>query len=524
MSDSLSRLMTHLIPHVLRRLSAALLLTTAIGTAALAQSLPDISPDQIADDVERRYDERTGETEYVAASFDPFENEALLAGSAHLRSASEALTIGGEFVEDGAFLDISVMYTANSADSFDVRGFEQVDYLSGQAAGIIRYDRKTLDCSRSTNAITYNDDYYRGASYGYIAGLYRIFPRYRGHRNYGWTRSSWNRGLWGDWRRRSPGYNRHIIGNPGPRGRYNAGRRHHDDDARPSRRHRTNTDRSRDHRGGNSDGVRGNGPRRNGAAPRPRRNEDTRTRGPRRDGASTRPRTRDLDASNGDRNRRVREARPNTPRATATSRPPRVRTPRAETPRNNSPKVPRNRPAVQTVKTPPPPKSRPNRPARTERPAPTRTERPTRTKTPTRTNRATDRTFKSSNPRNDNGKAHRRFFPMVGGYGYAHTDVVVSYRCVKEERLTVHIPQERLDAARFDGLTVMMVDNAGRETPVFVPPNYVEGFNRAAYQQDAAYDDYSSGRYRIEPQTQYKAPTTPPSNQPIIYGDPGYPQ
>jgi hypothetical protein len=45
--------------------------------------------------------------------------------------------------------------------------------------------------------------------------------------------------------------------------------------------------------------------------------------------------------------------------------------------------------------------------------------------------------------------------------------------------LTVHIPQERLDAARFDGLTVLVLDRTGQEIPVFVPPNYIEGFRQA---------------------------------------------
>ena len=50
---------------------------------------------------------------------------------------------------------------------------------------------------------------------------------------------------------------------------------------------------------------------------------------------------------------------------------------------------------------------------------------------------------------------------MVGGYSRANT--YVDYRCLKEETLTVHIPQERLDAARFDGFAVILLDNAGRE-------------------------------------------------------------
>lgn len=527
--------MTHLIPRFIGRFSTALLLTSVLSVGALAQSLPDISPDQIADDVERRYNERTGATEYVAASFDPFENERYLAGSAYLRSADEAITINGDFVEGGAFLDITAVYTANSADSFDVRGFEQVDFLSGTRAGLIRYDRETLDCSRSTNAITYDDEYYRGASYGYVAGLYRLYPRYRGHRHYGWTRHSWNRGIWGDWRR-DRALRRHIRDHR-RRQRARGIDRHHDSDSRPGRRHRGNHNGWRDRRDHNSDrdrrrrrhadGANPRGPRGEEATPRPRRNDDSRTRGPRRNGPETRDRNRERerdrvrdrerDTPRGDRRvRRDSTPRVRTPRTNPpTSRPPRMPRVRNDPPRNNSPKVPRNRPAVQTVKTPPPPKSRPRRPARSER--------------PTRVNRATDRAFKNRNSPPKTGKAHRRFYPMVGGYSRIHTDVAISYRCVKEERLTVHIPQNRLDAARFDGLTLMMVDNAGREVPLFVPPNYIEGYRRAAV--PAARADYGYDRYNEAPAPRVSAPRVsapsaplPSSREPIIYGDPGYPQ
>jgi hypothetical protein len=58
----------------------------------------------------------------------------------------------------------------------------------------------------------------------------------------------------------------------------------------------------------------------------------------------------------------------------------------------------------------------------------------------------------------------------------------VNTQCAREERLSVHIPQERLEASRFDGLTVLVLDRAGREIPVYIPPNYVEGFRQAVAQ------------------------------------------
>ena len=70
------------------------------------------------------------------------------------------------------------------------------------------------------------------------------------------------------------------------------------------------------------------------------------------------------------------------------------------------------------------------------------------------------------------------FLPMASSWS---RNVVrnVDVQCAREEMLTVHIPQERLDAARFDGLTVLVLDRNGQELPVFVPPNYIEGFRQA---------------------------------------------
>lgn len=52
--------------------------------------------------------------------------------------------------------------------------------------------------------------------------------------------------------------------------------------------------------------------------------------------------------------------------------------------------------------------------------------------------------------------------------------------CAREETLRVFLPAERLDAARFDGLNLIVLDREGYETPVFIPPNYIEGFRLAA--------------------------------------------
>jgi len=66
------------------------------------------------------------------------------------------------------------------------------------------------------------------------------------------------------------------------------------------------------------------------------------------------------------------------------------------------------------------------------------------------------------------------------GTGYSR-DVVrnVEVDCAREETLSVFIPAGRLDAASYDGLTILALDVEGREYPIFIPPNYIEGFNQA---------------------------------------------
>jgi len=103
--------------------------------------------------------------------------------------------------------------------------------------------------------------------------------------------------------------------------------------------------------------------------------------------------------------------------------------------------------------------------------------------------------------------------------------VHVSTRCAREETLTLHIPEERLDAARFDGMTVLLLDRQDREIPVFIPPNYIEGFRQAA--SNVTYPVRSLPTPPLYSEPIYSDPPAEPLHgsrdprQPIIYGDPG---
>jgi len=114
--------------------STALLLTTALAIPALAENLPEISPRQIANDVELRYNPDTGVREYTAPTFDPFEEDETMAGTANLRSVSNAVTIDGQPLRGGALLDLTFYYSSPTSDPYDVRGFEEAVFLSDDYA------------------------------------------------------------------------------------------------------------------------------------------------------------------------------------------------------------------------------------------------------------------------------------------------------------------------------------------------------------------------------------------------------
>lgn len=540
----LGNIMTQYIPQMFRSFSAALLLSSGLSGLALAQSLPDIAPETIANDVERRYDARTGQTEFVAGSFDPFEGDDQLAGSAALRSNTGAVAINGQYVTGGAMLDVSTIYTANSADSFDVRGFEQARFHSGQPVDVIRYDRATLDCTRDTHTVSYDDSYYRGASYGYIGGLYRLYPRYRGHRLFGWNRGSWNRGTW---RRGHNGGYQLGLGRGFSDGDYRRRRGAHVGDGVRPRRDRDGTrerNRARDReQARDRDRAADTAASRNDDWRRRRNSEDSNSRRvPREDSAASdvprRPRdgrragTRGPAGFDAGTWRRGPEARAErrqetsdrrnedswrTGRArdgdsTAQTRRPRIRKAERRAVRKAAPQAARALPAV-SAPAPAPKRAQTPKPRKQERSRPNRSSKPAWASKP-KVNRAVDRTFKRSGSQGNWKTKKRNFYPE----SYQRTDVRVSYRCMKEEKLTVHIPQDRLDAARFDGFAILLMDNAGREVPVFVPPNYVEGFRQAAGMTGTQSGIRERGLSRGF--TPSSPAVTPSSRQPIIYGGP----
>lgn len=524
--------------------------------AAEVTFLPDIPADQIANDTVRSYDSRSGVSIVTAPTFDPFEQDNTVAGTAALRTGPSETTIDGRRVSGGAYLDLKMIYTSPSDDPYDLRGFERSFFVSGEPVNRIRQETRTLDCAANTADVTYQEDYYSGFdNYGYLAGLYLLLPQYRGHRGF-WSGGSRYRPSagWSDWRRRGG------IGKfGGYHGGYYAGHGfRRGDDGRGSGRRGDggntdtpvgrSTDNNRSERHNGRDRVMGGS-----AANREyRRQRGVVTGGPlqtsrgnnRAELSNERAATERAERRNASRNqdRSARRAtRRSSPIARTTSQPiartgrPAIRetisnrrvnpagaTPspiaRQSSPRSGSRPVSRpfSQPKSRAVSRPAPIQRPVQRPVQRSEP---RTERKSNTKpfksrsSSRRLNREVDRSFRK-NTRAQRGKRMEFFpqlgVPMLGGYSRPHT-VVTNYRCVREETVTLHIPQERLDAARFDGMTLVVVDNADRDVPVYLPPNYIEGFRRA------------TGRVTSYQSSPYTVPsTTVVTPQPRYQG--GYPQ
>ncbi|WP_026941231.1 hypothetical protein [Hellea balneolensis] len=513
-------------------ISTALLLTTALASPAFAESLPEISPRQIASDVEVRYNPQSGVKEYIAPSFDPFEEDRSMAGTASLRSVSNATTIDGQSVRGGALLDMTFYYNSASNDPYDTRGYEDAVYLSGEYAPVTLRNNRILECNEQVqDVVYYHEDYYRPSLY---VNLFRPYRHYRGHyrydrfgdrgfgRAYGYSRGY--RGYRGrngyrgrlDRHDRRSNRNRRgsttdqIIDRSVDRARRTVTQREERAatgrrmdrtpsarrDSRNENRRETRRNPSRDRidtRFGGRDGFLG-GPRRfgsnSGAAGR--RSTSSSAPAPRAttSRAST-PRVRNESLAGAS----ARRAAPREDRAVRRERAPRA-IPRQAAPRAAAPapRAQRAAPAPRPQRAAPAP-----RPQRAERSRPARLDRAVR--------RA--REIKSSNaPRRGLGRKGAKlkmmgFLPMASSWS---RNVVrnVDTQCAREEMLTVHIPQDRLDASRFDGLTVLVLDRTGQEIPVYVPPNYIEGFRQAV-----------SGR--VTPDVSYQAPrqTSPVTREPI---------
>ena len=545
--------MTRIISKPAKTLLAAFYLSASLIVPAQANDiifLPDIPADQIARDTVRSYDSTTGTSIAIAPTFDPFEQDNTLAGTAALRSSPSQIALDGTQVTGGAYLDLKMIYTSASDDPYDLRGYERAYYVSGDEVSRIHQDVRTLDCASNTTEVVYEDSYYNSYdTYGYLAGVYLLLPRYRGHRGF-WNGGSLYRPSagWSDWRR-SGTYNAygnygasygggHFTGsndrnrsygsrgsrrlgtaNRGDGRRGGSDRNRNRETASEERRETRNTARTERHNG--KDAIIG------GSASR---REYRRQRGVVAGGPLQRSRANQAEQSNNNE----RNSAQSSNRSTRTNRVGRTDRGRGRnTAASNTPRPVTNRqanpagPAPKTIaRTAPPATVNSNRAPRktSQTRSQSKPKSTSRSRSSRKLNSEVDRSFSRVN-RSSLNRKQMEFFPRLGGYTHVSNTIVTNYRCVREESVTLHIPQERLDAARFDGMTLVIVDNADQDIPIYLPPNYIEGFRQAS--GHSSYIAPSSAV--ISPPTAYQSPdyNTQMPDAPI-YSEPayqgGYPQ
>ena len=583
---------------------------------AAAPGLPSVPAEQIARDVTREVNPRSGQMELAAAPFDPFEDDPNLAGALQLRSADGGLSIDGQPLQGGAIVDVSFYYNSPSDDPFGGRNYGDASFVNGQLAPIVTRDSRVLECSTRVENVVYDhSNYYARSPH---LGIYRPYRHYIGHSGFGFGFGSSyfgpGFGFYNSNRRNFRSIRR--FGSPrvvrGYRSDNRDGRRDrradrdryrdHDGDRDRRRDHEGERDRRRDH---DSDRDRDRDRDRDG-----RRGEDRADREDRsetRQGLTSRQRENRLRAleaygsampwsgsTRSSRRSTLRSATPQPRIAIGSSRtsiqsgtpkiPPQISQSDLKNPErrsqarrgaetrtgrvgNTSRRVTTNRDLSSRVNTrsagtqaprstsirssAAPSRAVISRPSGSSQPSPrssgpksssssgtikTRasSSRPSSRSAPSR---ASSRSTSSSRSSSSSGRSkpsrssssrntksrQLNFFPnrTQGGRQVVTSQ---SVDCAREDVLRVFVPNDRLDAARFDGLTLIALDAQGGETPIYIPPNYIEGFRLASsgriqpqgYQQPGI--QQSQGYQSPQPYAVTPAPTYPQSSYPRSSG------
>lgn len=427
--------------------AAALTACASYGPKLEAQS-----PFDLAADAERRVDTLTGVTEILAPEVRP-RLSGDLDGVMRLRTAGDFTDDSGVIQRGGAYLDLAFGYSTADDDPAGARTYDRVTFAGGETALLAEFGTDILDCRETVEEYTYDNYYYP------IYGRGGYHPRRRG--------GHWRRGRHGDgWGGRGTG---RRGGGRGP-GRRGTG----DDDGTGKKGKRKRK------RGTGVDDthvpvmrVDPGDPGRKGRRTGRKGKKKTGTTAPRRPVSRPAP-------------------RPTTGR---TSRPVR------RTPSPVSRPAPKPAPAPRrTPVSRPTPKPAPKpAPKRVSKPAPresTKTSRPNRSSRSSKSGRFFDRfapDHSASNTMtqlmNQSSTVRMGYFPRRGS-SYQQSEYYVSFQCLREERLRVFIPEDRLRAAERDGMVLYIRSLDGREDVLAVPPNYVRGFMIAAYgPQTGGYTD-----------------------------------
>lgn len=431
------------------------------------RDLDILTPDEIAADMRTIRNPRTGEVELVGPTFDPLSEDEAVAGQINLRHPGDATvySLDGDLLKDGVLLDISLFYSSQP-DALYGRTRDGV-FLNGEPVPMVLADRQELECSsRVTETIYTSEHFYHPAPPARYGGLYRPAPVYHyfGLDLFDFQPRASNR-------RR--GYDRRYRRNYRPE-RYRDGRYGRWDDGsywrrldrrdRRRRDDRTGRDRDRDRDRDDRRSIRTSDDSGQG---RPRRERGYIRIQPEGTGSLKDQRRSDRRRPSTDRPARERRRG----RQTAVSRPER---------RTSAPTI--GRPPTNSAGPTPNPVT-PVRPVQRDRADRNvkhpvgQAPKPVRRKGPT--------ISREDVTQSGSVRPRRNFFPR-DQYGYGSSVVSASRDCAYEDRVEMFIPLERLEAARFDGLSLVMRDVSLRpdadqvtiydEQFLYVPPHYVEGF------------------------------------------------
>lgn len=488
---------------------------------AAAPGLPSVPAEQIARDVKSEYNPRTARSELTAAPFDPFEEDPNLAGSLRLSSGEGAVAIDGQTLRNGAMVEVDFYYNSPSDDPFGGRNYSDASFVNGQLAPVVKRDTRILECSTRVENVVYDHaSYYRSAP---RLGIYRPYRHYVGHSGFGFGFGSNYFG---------PGY-RYYDRSRSRRNRSSGGIR--------SNTHRLVLDAVRG--GGHSTNREDRGSR---DESRDRDRDRDRNVGGRQGGSSATPSIGTSSSRNSEMINRARGLQ-----SFGTELPRAGRTSNSRTPTPMSIGVPGERIVIGTgsiaasntssrsAVSPPKlerriiqseskrpenrqaasPRSdtRRSEPKRSEpkRSAPKRSEpkrSSQRRNEPKRSSSSRSIPKRSAPSRSSSRKSSKRFLDFFPNNGYGRQVVTSrSVDCAREDKLQVFVSNERLDAARFDGLTLIALDAQGGETPIYIPPNYIEGFRLATSGQIRP-QGYTavvphSGPSYVQPSVHSRAPT-----------------
>ena len=541
-------------------------------TVAAAPSLPNISADQIARDVTAEFNPRTGQTELIAATFDPFEDDPNLAGSLRLRSADGAVAINGQHLAGGALVEVDFYYNSPSDDPYGGRNYSDVSFVSGDLAPVVLRDTRILECSSRVDNVVYDHNVYYSPPAYYSPqvsnfGIYQPYRHYTGHSSFGFGFGSNYFG---------PGIN--FFNNNGSRRNFGTSR---------AFLPRTNLPNGGFRRGfvrqgriitpvGPGTAVVGetnNGPVSTptaqtntltplaAAAARQRRDIRNRISGRRLTAedflpaATPAPNTQPV-AATATSTTGISSAQTNTQSNSATSSAqqraadiglsrrailrgrtglpgsgraiPKQSTsnpvvPKQTAPGRVIPKQTRTTPVIskQSSSTP---KQSSSRRATTPKRSSSSSSRSSSSRSSSSSSRSSSPRSSSSSRRSSprSSSSSRRsssssirsrrlnFFPS-SSHGGQSIVTSQSVDCAREDKLSVFIPNDRLDAARFDGLTLIALDAQGGETPIYIPPNYIEGYRLAATGRVQPQGITPAPQPQISPQIQPQPPLIEPA-------------